>query len=216
MTNVVKNVMQTRVQQLWSLFPSFCSKAMDVAQVMPTLGPMLGNAMQDGRYPRMQRSVCVGLDVLCKENSDLDLGDSTDDVTEQRKINAATLSRFSPNFPHPVRRVRAVQRPRVFKRHQIVRNICIERAGGKYGESGRQKAYQSTVSLDETSATASIMLGLATALMPKLSVKQRDVLYKAISPCLGDNSHGNVQKRGIQSTRRAVRTPLERGRQGQL
>ena len=60
-TNVVKNVMQTRVQQLWSLFPSFCSKAMDVAKVMPTLGPMLGNAMQDGRYPRMQRSVCVGL-----------------------------------------------------------------------------------------------------------------------------------------------------------
>ena len=35
-TNVVKNVMQTRVQQLWSLFPSFCSKAMDVAKVMPT------------------------------------------------------------------------------------------------------------------------------------------------------------------------------------
>ena len=142
MTNVVKNVMQTRVQQLWSLFPSFCSKAMDVAQVMPTLGPMLGNAMRDGRYPRMQRSVCVGLDVLCKENSDLDLGDSTDDASEQRKINAATLSRFSPNFfSHPVRRVRAVQRPRVFERHQIVRNICIERAGRKYGESGRQETY---------------------------------------------------------------------------
>ena len=61
-----------------------------------------------------------------------------------------------------------------------------------------KKLIQSTVSLDETSATASIMLGLATALMPKLSVKQRDVLYKAISPCLGDNSHGNVQKRGYK------------------
>ena len=78
-----------------------------------------------------------------------------------------------------------------------------------------KKLIQSTVSLDETSATASIMLGLATALMPKLSVKQRDVLYKAISPCLSDNSHGNVQKRGYKVLR-AVRTSLARGRQGQL
>ena len=100
----------------WSLFPSFCSNASDIAEVLPTLGPMLGNAMRDGRYPRMQQSVCLGIEILCKNNNNNDDdseiknnklpnnnegGDDDDDDNDEqkeRKTINADATKFAPNF----------------------------------------------------------------------------------------------------------------------
>jgi len=220
-TNVVKNVMQTRVQQLWSLFPSFCSNASDIAEVLPTLGPMLGNAMRDGRYPRMQQSVCLGIEILCKNNNNNnnndddseiknnklpnnneggdDDDDDNDEQKERKTINVATLTKFAPNFfpilfagyeqTNAQEFLNVIKTYVVFASKELIENM---------GNQVIKKLIQSTINLSENHATASLMLGLATVLTPKLSVKQRDVLYKAITPCLNDNAHGNVQKRGYK------------------
>ena len=111
---------QTRVQQLWTLFPSFTTHANpeDVMATLPQLGPVLGNVLRDTRYPRMQESVCLGLTNLCTEygaacallaktdevDSDSDTAPSVPSIIVQQHdadvivATQACIAKFAPNF----------------------------------------------------------------------------------------------------------------------
>ncbi len=50
--------------RLWCLFPGFCTNATDVAAAFSSLGPMLGAAIKDERYPQLAVAVSQGLKTL--------------------------------------------------------------------------------------------------------------------------------------------------------
>jgi len=67
--NMGKNsskMLVTRAMQLWSLFPSFCTNASDVAtpEGFTALAPLLGQTLQDERFPELTEYICVGLRAL--------------------------------------------------------------------------------------------------------------------------------------------------------
>ena len=106
--------------------------------------------------------------------------DDNDEQKERKTINVATLTKFAPNFfpilfagyeqTNAQEFLNVIKTYVVFASKELIENM---------GNQVIKKLIQSTINLSENHATASLMLGLATVLTPKLSVKQRDVLYKA-------------------------------------
>ncbi|TDH65747.1 hypothetical protein CCR75_002023 [Bremia lactucae] len=58
--------LQTRAIQLWSLFPSICSRAVDIDTHFKKIAKVLASAMADKRYPELRLAVCQGLQALVK------------------------------------------------------------------------------------------------------------------------------------------------------
>jgi ribosomal RNA-processing protein 12 len=59
LTAVEASIQRSRVIDLWSLFPSFCSKPIDVEVTFPALAQTIVRAMGDKRYPELLVSLSV-------------------------------------------------------------------------------------------------------------------------------------------------------------
>eukprot|EP00945_MAST-04E_sp_MAST-4E-sp1_P001833 g1833.t1 len=206
-TNAVQGVMQTRVQQMWTLFPSFASLAIDTHAAFRELGPMLGNALRDPRYPRLQASVCMGLTALCTEyrfGSEDQKTQALENVLgsdkEKMKAGRQAIERFAPNFlPILFAGFEASNSHLFLQTIEAYILVSPESLVETMGKQVLKKLIHATMDLEKESniQNASVMLGLSCALAPKMSASQQSVLYRAIAPCLEDRSP-TVSKRAYR------------------
>ena len=61
---------RSRVIQLWSLLPAFCSHPVDIATSFANLAPILANALQDAKLPELLNLICQSLQLLVQAVQD--------------------------------------------------------------------------------------------------------------------------------------------------
>lgn len=95
LTAVESSIQQSRVVDLWSLFPSFCENPSDVDTTFPTLALTLVRAMSDTRYPQLLTIICSGLKKLsdCVQMSSKNelLDEENDDGNDLNVLSEASV-----------------------------------------------------------------------------------------------------------------------------
>ncbi|EQC38838.1 hypothetical protein SDRG_03796 [Saprolegnia diclina VS20] len=197
--------MQARTMQLWSLFPSFCTKPTDLNQSFKKIAKTLANAMSDKRYPELQLLVCQGLQALIKAANRDDVATAAADQMALSKFAARFIpllitivegldvevdSERLPTLTDTIGGYAKLAEPAfiqsVFK--QLMQTLLETTTQYKRSDP---KA-PATLGLQ---AQAHFHMSIAMALIPIIDGSQVELLYRVVKPYLLDDTDPIMQKR---------------------
>jgi len=96
-TAVEKSMAQSRVVELWSLFPYFCKSPGDIEVTFPALAQTLVRAMGDKRYSALLPIICSGLTTIakCTNEQQMNVHGMHADTMDRAGADAKVLSTCS-------------------------------------------------------------------------------------------------------------------------
>jgi len=95
---------------LWSLFPIFCQRPVDLVEHIEKLTPTLVKAMEDKRYPHILGLVCAGLETLAvntKEKIEMEEGTVSEETQREADVMSKTAVLLLPVLFKNVERLHA-------------------------------------------------------------------------------------------------------------
>ncbi|OQS01528.1 hypothetical protein ACHHYP_00672 [Achlya hypogyna] len=197
--------MQARTMQLWSLFPSFCTKPVDMANSFKKIAKTLANAMSDKRYPELQALVCQGLQALIKAAN-------RDDVAHAEADQQA-LAKFAARFiPLLITIVEGLDVDADSERLPTLTDTIggyaklapadfIQGVFKQLMQTLLETTTQYKRSDPKAPATAALQaqahfhMSIAMALIPIIDATHVELLYRVVKPYLLDDTDPIMQKR---------------------
>jgi ribosomal RNA-processing protein 12 len=200
------SILRTRVIQLWSLFPSFCSSTfgapLDVATAFPPLVPILDAVMKDPDYPELLHYVVTGLTALAtsvKEKYSVPLAILPKDL-EALQSKGAPI--FIPSLLSILEGVDVSTDSAKFQPTvTCVSAWAAVAAPGlvtKVSKRLIQLLLSSTNAESTNESTASSWLAVILALIPYQTEQMIMLLYRTIKPLLSVHESVSMQKRAYK------------------
>ncbi|OQR95803.1 hypothetical protein THRCLA_07560, partial [Thraustotheca clavata] len=199
--------MQARTMQLWSLFPSFCTKPTDLAAGFKKIAKTLANAMSDKRYPELQLLVCQGLQALIKAANSEEIEPAV------AQANKAALGKFASRFiPLLITIVEGLDTDLESERlptltdtiggyARLAEPSFIQNVFKQLMQTLLETTTQYKRSDPKALATAALQaqahfhMSIAMALIPIIDASQVELLYRVVKPYLLDDTDPIMQKR---------------------
>jgi ribosomal RNA-processing protein 12 len=201
------SILRTRVIQLWSLFPSFCSSSfgapVDVVTAFPPLAPILDAVMKDPDYPELLHSVVTGLTALAtsvKEKYPVPLPPALPKDLEVLQSVGAPV--FIPSLLSILEGVDVSTDSTKFQPAvTCVSAWAAVAAPGlvtKVSKRLIQLLLSSTNAESTNESTASSWLAVILALIPYQTEQMIMLLYRTIKPLLSVHESVSMQKRAYK------------------